>query len=115
MSQGTYYMQYRCSQKYKNAMKCYSKSLQVKLQPKTASKAELVHTALLGLRKSQKSSLKDLHLHKNNVKKDVVQKRGKICKEDVENGKDSAWLIDNSHESGKWGNRMCRRRNGQQW
>jgi len=82
-------MQYRCSQKYKNAVKCYSKFLQVKLQPKTASKAELVHTALRGLRKSQKSSLKDLHLHKNNVKKDAVQKGAKICQEGVENGEDS--------------------------
>jgi hypothetical protein len=83
MSQETHYMQYRCSQKYKNVVKCYSKFLRVKLQPKTASKAELVHTALLGLRTSQKSSMKDFHLHKNNVEKDVVQKEGKICKEGV--------------------------------
>jgi len=80
-------MQYRCSQKYKNAVKCYSKFLQVKLQPKTASKAELVHTALLGLRKNQKSNLKDWHLHKNNGKKDVVQKEEKYARKVQRMGK----------------------------
>jgi len=44
-----------------------------------------------------------------------VQKGGNICNEGAENGEDSAWLIDDSHKSGKQGSRRCRRRNGQHW
>lgn len=101
VSQGTHYLQYRCSQKPKNAVNCYSKFLQVKLQPKTANKAEFIHTTLLGLTWSQKSSLKDWHLHQNSGKKDIVQKGGDICKESVENGEDSGRLIDDSYKSRK--------------